>query len=115
MRAHGIGQDQDPYSISHLLAEIWADPYGLTSPSVYETARVVSLAPWLTGHAQRVRFLLRSQHLGGSWGAADGYGLVPTLSATEALLAGPHLDATAEKAAAQRGLRVLFSWLNGGS
>jgi halimadienyl-diphosphate synthase len=47
----------------------------------------VTLAPWLTGHAQRIAFLLRTRRPDGAWGGPDpGYRLVPTLSATEALL-----------------------------
>lgn len=63
-------------------------PWGQVSPSVYETGRVVSLAPWLKGHAERVDFLLGAQGPDGGWGpaAAPGYALVPTLSAVEALL-----------------------------
>ncbi|MFV2086305.1 prenyltransferase/squalene oxidase repeat-containing protein [Micromonospora sp. LOL_021] len=60
--------------------------WGRTDVSVYETARLVSLAPWLTGHRARVRHLLASQQPDGSWGGPGGYALVPTLSAVEALL-----------------------------
>jgi hypothetical protein len=56
------------------------------SASVYETARLVSLAPWLKGHRARLEFLYRTQEADGSWGGPGGYALVPTLSATEALL-----------------------------
>jgi hypothetical protein len=56
------------------------------SPSVYETGRVVTLAPWLRGQATRVSWLLRQQNPDGRWGGPGAYGLVPTLSATEALL-----------------------------
>ncbi|RKS70849.1 squalene-hopene cyclase-like protein [Actinomadura pelletieri DSM 43383] len=63
------------------------EPWGRSSPSVYETGRLVSLAPWLTGHARRLRFLLDTQRRDGTWGPPDpGYALVPTLSASEALL-----------------------------
>jgi len=62
-------------------------PWGQTSPSVYETGRLVTLSPWLTGHAERVAYLLATQRSDGAWGLPDdGYALVPTLSATEALL-----------------------------
>jgi halimadienyl-diphosphate synthase len=62
-------------------------PWGQTSASVYETGRLVTLSPWLTGHAERVAYLLKTQRPDGGWGAPDnGYALVPTLSATEALL-----------------------------
>ncbi|MEU4831012.1 prenyltransferase/squalene oxidase repeat-containing protein [Streptosporangium sp. NPDC023615] len=70
-----------------LMAGLLAKPWGQVSASVYETGRVVSSAPWLSGHAHRVRFLLDSQRPDGGWGLPDGYDLVPTLSATEALLA----------------------------
>jgi halimadienyl-diphosphate synthase len=82
-----------------------ADPYGQTTPSIYETARMVSLAPWLGGHADRVRFLLAEQRPNGAWGQPDGYGVVPTLSATEALLRTPET-----RNAALRGLDALFAW-----
>ncbi|MET9226671.1 prenyltransferase/squalene oxidase repeat-containing protein [Lentzea sp. NPDC003310] len=65
---------------------------------MYETARLVALAPWLRGHAARVRFLLDSQHADGTWGGPGEYALVPTLSAVDAL--GPH-------SAARRGLAAL--------
>jgi halimadienyl-diphosphate synthase len=99
-----------------------SDLYGAVSPSVYETARLVALAPWLTGHPQRVLFLLRNQRRDGRWGGPDGYGLVPTLSATEALLTslqrwqqdgnGQSLDYTDVVSAVDRGLRTLFRWLS---
>jgi halimadienyl-diphosphate synthase len=70
-----------------LLAGLTDLPWSDISPSVYETGRLVSLAPWLTGHRERIAFLLETQHPDGSWGQpADGYSLVPTLSAAEALL-----------------------------
>ncbi|GAA2456590.1 hypothetical protein GCM10010191_90010 [Actinomadura vinacea] len=72
---------------SEIVAELVAHPGGRSSPSVYETGRLVSLAPRLAGHARRVRFLLAAQRPDGGWGLPDdGYALVPTLSATEALL-----------------------------
>ncbi|MBO2451432.1 hypothetical protein J4573_30380 [Actinomadura barringtoniae] len=62
-------------------------PWGQTSTSVYETGRLVTLSPWLTGHAERVTYLLTGQRPDGGWGAPNnGYALVPTLSAAEALL-----------------------------
>jgi hypothetical protein len=69
-----------------LVATLMSTPWGQVSASVYETGRLVTLAPWLIGHRERVHYLLRTQRPDGSWGAPDGYGLVPTLSATEALL-----------------------------
>ncbi|GAA3541253.1 hypothetical protein GCM10022419_021760 [Nonomuraea rosea] len=69
-----------------LVAELMAKPWGQVSLSVYETGRLVTIAPWLVGQRERVAYLLREQREDGSWGAPDGYGLVPSLSATEALL-----------------------------
>lgn len=63
-----------------------ASDAGTVSPSLYETARVVSDAPWLSGHDERLRYLLSAQEPDGAWGPHVGYALVPTLSATEALL-----------------------------
>ncbi|MBV9143175.1 MAG: prenyltransferase [Pseudonocardiales bacterium] len=104
-----------------LVAEMSSDSCGAVSPSVYETARLVTLAPWLAGHPQRVLFLLGAQRRDGSWGAPDGYGLVPTLSATEALLTSlrrwrhggsePALDYADVLSSADRGLQTLFGWL----
>jgi halimadienyl-diphosphate synthase len=92
-----------------LLAGLTDLPWSDISPSVYETGRLVSLAPWLTGHRERIAFLLETQHPDGGWGQpADGYGLVPTLSAAEALLntlLGPqHSTSTADRAPVQRAL-----------
>jgi hypothetical protein len=70
-----------------LLAGLVREPWGQVSPSVYETGRLVALAPWLVGHSQRQRFLVDSQRPDGAWGGPEGYALVPTLSATEALFA----------------------------
>lgn len=108
-----------------LVSDMSSDSYGAVSPSVYETARLVTLAPWLAGHVQRVLFLLRSQRREGNWGDLDGYGLIPTLSATEALLASLRrwrhdgkdqvLDYAAVVSAADCGLRTLFRWLSSGS
>ena len=70
-----------------LLAALRAEPAGRSSASVYETARLVSLAPWVPLHEQRVTWLLTAQRADGGWGGHGGYFLVPTLSAVEALLA----------------------------
>ncbi|MFD1117223.1 prenyltransferase/squalene oxidase repeat-containing protein [Sphaerisporangium aureirubrum] len=64
-----------------------ARPCGEVSPSVYETGRLVALAPWLTGHCERVAYLTETQGPDGTWGPHERYALVPTLSATDALLA----------------------------
>ncbi|MEU8446356.1 prenyltransferase/squalene oxidase repeat-containing protein [Streptomyces globisporus] len=91
-----------------IVDEMIADPYGLTSPSVYETARMVASAPWLEGHRQRVEFLLAQQHEHGTWGGPAAYGLLPTLSAVDALLsvAGSE-DAPRVAGAVESGLAAL--------
>lgn len=81
-----------------LLDVMSSDPWGDISPSVYETARLVRFAPWLAGHDDRVEFLLRGQRSDGGWGGKDGYHLVPTLSATEALLRGGARDRMVDQA-----------------
>jgi hypothetical protein len=75
-----------PAAANELLAGLLAAPWGQISPSVYETGRLVALAPWLSGHRMRMEFLLTTQHPDGSWGGPGSYALVPTLSATDALL-----------------------------
>lgn len=95
----------DVTSAAHqLLAGLVDEPLSRMSPSVYETARLVAIAPWLTGHAERIGFLLGSQNDDGTWGGRDGYAIVPTLSAVEALLRTGHVEA------AGRGLRGLGEW-----
>lgn len=70
-----------------LIDSLQRRPWGQTSPSVYETGRLVTVSPWLTGHGERVAYLLATQRPDGAWGAPNnGYALVPTLSAAEALL-----------------------------
>jgi squalene-hopene cyclase-like protein len=110
--------------VTTLVADIAFDGEGIVSPSVYETARVVTWAPWLAGHRQRMLFLLDRQHRNGTWGGPDGYGLVPTLSATEALLSslrcgqgesGWVVDYGDMVSAVDRGLGVLFERLGAGS
>ncbi len=105
-----------------LIAELLDHPWGQVSPSVYETGRLVTLSPWLTGDAKRIRFLLDAQRPDGGWGAPDdGYALVPTLSATEALLSarrrppgGGHGAPGRELTrAAARGLDLLSGLLSG--
>jgi hypothetical protein len=111
-----------------LIVEIAAQPWGQISPSVYETGRLVTLAPWLVGHRRRVEYLLAVQQPDGSWGGPDCYALVPTLSATEALLSTVHRIDAGESPdadqrvgygalvdAADRGLQILFGWLRGGA
>ncbi|MBX6750812.1 MAG: hypothetical protein IRY85_14260 [Micromonosporaceae bacterium] len=71
---------------SQLLAAVARDQMGAVSPSVYETARLVALGAWLPGHRTRIEYLLSTQKPDGSWSGPEAYALVPTLSATEALL-----------------------------
>ncbi|MFI0352453.1 prenyltransferase/squalene oxidase repeat-containing protein [Actinomadura sp. 9N407] len=84
---HQAGLVDAAAAAARIVDELIAHPGGRSSPSVYETGRLVSLAPWLAGHAERVRFLLAAQRPDGGWGLPDdGYALTPTLSATDALL-----------------------------
>jgi squalene-hopene cyclase-like protein len=76
-----------------LLDGLAGRPWGQVSVSVYETARLVCLAPWLDGHTERIRFLQQRQRTDGAWGGPGGYGLVPTLSATDACLTALRRDA----------------------
>jgi len=108
-------------AVAELLAGLVAEPWGQVTPSVYETGRVVSLLPWLAGQPGRVRYLLASQRPDDAWGGPDGYALVPTLSAVEALLAllaradpaecGP-IDPGTISTAADRGLRAIWRLLD---
>ncbi|MEU4476332.1 prenyltransferase/squalene oxidase repeat-containing protein [Micromonospora sp. NPDC023888] len=106
-------------SVRELLAAMTLEPAGRVTPSVYETARVVADAPWLTGHDRRLRYLLDTQRPDGGWGGAGGYAVVPTVSAVEALLSS--LRGTEDSvpdplaAAATRGLEVLADWLGRGT
>lgn len=103
-----------------LLARIAEDDQGAVLPSVYETSRLVRTARWLRGHGARLRFLIDEQHSDGTWGQPDGYALVPTLAATEALLAElgePAREGPARGellASATAGLRALRRWLGAG-
>ncbi|MFC4014489.1 prenyltransferase/squalene oxidase repeat-containing protein [Nonomuraea purpurea] len=109
---------QDSSAVAaELVTSLMLRPWGQVSSSVYETGRLVSLAPWLTGHLERIDYLTRTQGRDGAWGAPDGYGLVPTLSATEAILAAltrddPGTDRPGLAHTAEHGLRVLAAWLN---
>lgn len=108
-----------------LLAGMVAAPGGESSPSVYETGRLVALAPGLTGHRERLAFLVAAQRPAGGWGPHERYALAPTLSATDALLTElargavpPQGDRAREAgtapavlaASAARGLHALFRW-----
>ncbi|MEW1913961.1 prenyltransferase/squalene oxidase repeat-containing protein [Kitasatospora sp. NPDC085895] len=99
-----------------LIGEVDADPWGDVRPSLYETARVLSAAPWLPGGQARIEHLLREQAGDGSWGEGPApYRLLPTLSAVEAVLAvlqrEPLAGGTADRlaAAAAGGLAALAS------
>lgn len=120
MTALGLGVSALSVEASRLLRDSAADACGEVSPSVYDTARLVGDASWLTGHADRVRFLLETQHADGTWGEADGYALVPTLAATWALLTcverAPYSTQTARiLRAARAGLAAVGqpSWASG--
>ncbi len=97
-----------------LVAGLLAEPWGQVSASPYETGRVVSLAPWLAGHAERVGYLLATQRTDGRWSSSGDHALVPTLSAVEALLAELGRDTAADPAllakAADRGLEAVRNW-----
>ncbi|WP_327048145.1 hypothetical protein OG320_09845 [Microbispora sp. NBC_01189] len=107
-----------PAAAAELVTDLMVRPWGTVSPSVYETGRLVSLAPWLVGHPERVRFLLNGQQSDGRWGGPEGYALVPTLSATEALLCAVSRgepDGESLSRAAGRGLDWLLGWPPQGS
>ncbi|MFD5113116.1 prenyltransferase/squalene oxidase repeat-containing protein [Streptomyces sp. NPDC058391] len=71
-----------------LVARTDQDRWGSVRPSLYETARVISAAPWLPGEPRRITYLLEEQASDGSWGEGpQPYRLLPTLSAVEAALA----------------------------
>ncbi|GAA0270471.1 hypothetical protein GCM10010302_05060 [Streptomyces polychromogenes] len=73
--------------VTELLSAVDRDPWGSTSPSVYETARVQSWAPWLPGRHTRWTWLLDQQHSDGLWGEGSlGHRVLPTLSTVAALL-----------------------------
>lgn len=111
-----------PDDVDHLLGESLEGEFEIT-PSIYETARLVSNAPWLDGHASRLQYLCAQQTPDGSWGE-PGYHLVPTLSATEAVLATAIAEQGAVNnavsrdwlvSAATRGLDVLHRQLAPGA
>ncbi|MFG1943158.1 prenyltransferase/squalene oxidase repeat-containing protein [Nonomuraea sp. NPDC048826] len=94
-----------------LVTGLMATPWGQVSPSVYETGRLVTLAPWLVGHRERIAFLLAEQGADGSWGQPGGYRLVPTLSATEALMSAARDGSPEVLPAAEAGLAALRDML----
>ncbi|WP_243715303.1 prenyltransferase/squalene oxidase repeat-containing protein [Micromonospora sp. KC207] len=117
---------RDPESAAdarELVAAMTLTPGGQSSASVYETGRLVSLAPWLVHHVERITYLLAAQRPDGAWGGRQGYALVPTLSATEALLTAlrrgdaawlPGVRAAERLArAVDGGLRALYGRLTG--
>jgi halimadienyl-diphosphate synthase len=73
-------------SVRAVWRTVYNQPWGQMSPSIYETGRLVALAPWLRGHDERLRYLARTARADG-WGRTGPYGLVPTLSAVDAALA----------------------------
>jgi len=79
-RCSCVGESAD------LLSAVASSQMGSVSPSVYETARLVAIGAWLPGHRSRIEYLLTSQRADGGWGGPGAYALVPSLSATEALL-----------------------------
>ncbi|MER5643105.1 prenyltransferase/squalene oxidase repeat-containing protein [Streptosporangium sp. NPDC002524] len=97
-----------------LIAGLLAEPWGQVSASPYETGRVVSLAPWLAGHAERVEYLLATQRPDGGWSPSGEHTLVPTLSAVEALLAELGRDTSSSRGllvkAVGRGLEAIRNW-----
>ncbi|MFC8074141.1 prenyltransferase/squalene oxidase repeat-containing protein [Streptomyces sp. NPDC057307] len=77
-----------PQEAARLVARIDQDPWGSVRPSLYETARVISAAPWLPGEQRRIAYLLNEQAPDGTWGEGpERYRLLPTLSGVEAALA----------------------------
>ncbi|MDF5752029.1 prenyltransferase/squalene oxidase repeat-containing protein [Spongiactinospora sp. TRM90649] len=103
---------------TELITGLTTEPWGTVSPSTYETGRMVTFAPWLTGHGERIDYLVGAQRADGAWGGPGAYALVPTLSATEALLGAALTPRGREgrerlAASAGRGLSAAFGWLNG--
>ncbi|GAA0827372.1 prenyltransferase/squalene oxidase repeat-containing protein [Streptosporangium amethystogenes subsp. fukuiense] len=108
----GVGDGIDTAAEAReLVAGLLARPWGQVSASPYETGRLVSLAPWLAGHTERIGFLLATQRPDGGWQSSGDHALVPTLSAVEALLAeigrGTSADPGPLVKAAGRGLEAV--------
>ncbi|MET8743731.1 prenyltransferase/squalene oxidase repeat-containing protein [Streptomyces sp. NPDC004728] len=73
---------------TNLVVRVDQDSWGSVRPSLYETARVLSAAPWLPEESRRIAYLLEQQAPDGSWGEGPlPYRLLPTLSGVEAALA----------------------------
>lgn len=72
--AHPVPLPRPPHAYgaqaAALVEAVDRDPWGSVRPSVYETARVLSLAPWLPGHELRLAWVLEQQAPDGSWGKA---------------------------------------------
>ncbi|MFJ7200782.1 MULTISPECIES: prenyltransferase/squalene oxidase repeat-containing protein [unclassified Streptomyces] len=99
-----------------LVARADQDRWGSVGPSLYETSRVLSAAPWLPGEPRRITYLLEQQAPDGSWGEGPlPYRLLPTLSGVEAALAVLRRGTTSAEvtgrltASVNRGLDVLRS------
>lgn len=114
MTSHVSWLDTANRTVDKLLSGMVSDPSGQFTPSVYETGRLVTLTPSLPGHAQRVQYLLDEQHPDGSWGGPGNYDILPTLSATDALLSERHRPGASAVViqAAERGLRFLANRLD---
>ncbi|GAA1384008.1 prenyltransferase/squalene oxidase repeat-containing protein [Catellatospora chokoriensis] len=102
---------------NRLLAEVAADEWGSVAVSLYDTARLITQAPWLAGHHARVDYLCDTQGHDGGWGQPDGYRLVPTLAATAALMTHQRTQTTIAPptrvaAATAAGLDALRRWLH---
>lgn len=110
----GVGNVAEAHE---LLAQVASDEWGHVAVSLYDTARLVALSPWLPGHRERLEFLYRRQRFDGGWGGPDGYAVVPTLSATIAMMAQlsrekPGRERERLVRAAKDGLHVLRHWLD---
>ena len=110
-----IAPDRDT-AVRALWRGVYEQPWGQVSPSIYETGRLVALAPWLRGHDERLRFLARTARPAGGWGRGNAYGLVPTLSAVDATLAALRRGEAVPPgltSAVDRGLATLVETLRG--
>ncbi len=97
---------RSPRAAAEVVDSLLAFPDGQMSPSIYETGRVVALAPAAPGHDDRIKFLLAHQRPDGLWGGPEAYALVPTLSAVDALM-----STGTGRAAARAGLDALRGWI----